>query len=196
MHVDIEKFREDLIRQSAGREGPKQDDIDETDDLARLIRTQAEKITARFTEATDTGERNRLRDRYGKLDRWMGELKQIDALPEAERESRRVTLRAIMLEELSKWNLGGAQQRARIDEIETGRKHLVERARAGALTHAHKRLRDEIHYLIKHYTPSNDYKIETLIDKWRTSGDPAYDPGIKMQLRRARRRKGESDYAL
>jgi hypothetical protein len=194
--MDIDDLRDALKQENQKRIEPEPAAPEIADDLARLIRIQAEKITARFTEATDTGERNRLQDRYQKLELWMKQLRKIERLKDAERETSRSALRAAILEDISKWNLGGEQHRAREEEIETGRKRLVEHARPGALQHAHKRIRDEINYLIKNYTPSNDYKIEALIDKWRTSGDPSYDPTIRLQLRKARRKKSESDYAL
>ena len=82
------------------------------------------------------------------------------------------------------------------EEVEKGRKRIVEKAAAGAGANTQKRIRDELNYLIDHYTPSNDNKIEVLIDKWRRSGDPAYDPMIKIRYRNARKKKSGDDYAF
>ena len=77
----------------------------------------------------------------------------------------------------------------------------VERIPLAGLEAANTRLglalaEDEIEYLLKNYTPSNEHKIETLIDRWRTSGDPQYDPSVKLRLRQARKKKNQSDHAL
>ncbi len=191
--MDPDKLREELIREQreAGSDLPHE--IEATDDLDRHIRIQAKKIAARFTEATDTGERKRLEDRYKLLDRWLGELDGIELLPPGDREPRRQLLRATVLEEFRRWGLGGSRRVSDEQQVELGRKHLVERSKPGGLTHAHKRIKDEIEYLLKNYRPANEAKIETLIDKWRRSGDPSYDPSVKLRLRNARRKKSSSD---
>ena len=194
--MDFDKLRDALVQKNKESGTADAEEIEDADDLGQHIRIQLGKLTGRLTEATDTGERNRIIDRQKLAARWLAELRNINLMPEAARESRRQQLRAVVLEELSKWNLGGEKHRQREAQIELGHKHVQERAKPGALTHAHKRIKDEIEYLLKNYTPSNDYKIETLIDKWRTSGDPGYDPSIKLRLRQARRKKNDSDYAL
>ncbi len=194
--MDFESLRDELVRRNQKPAGDEPDEIEDTDDLVRHIRIQAERVTGRLTEATDTGERNRLKDRQDLMNRWLAELRQTRLLPADARNARRQELRSAVLEEFSRWKLGGEERRAREAQIELGHKHLKEMAKPGALTHAHKRLKDELDYLLKNYTPTNDNKIEALIDKWRRSGDPAYDPSVKIRLRNARRKKGNSDYAL
>jgi hypothetical protein len=49
-----------------------------------------------------------------------------------------------------------------------------------------QRVKNELNYLLNNYLPSYDMRIEQLIDEWRRSGDPSYDPGIRARLRRAR----------
>ncbi len=82
------------------------------------------------------------------------------------------------------------------EEVEKGRKKVVEKAAPGAGANTQKRFRDELNYLLDNYSPSNDNKIETLIDKWRRSGDPSYDPAIKLQYRKVRKKKASDDYAF
>lgn len=50
-----------------------------------------------------------------------------------------------------------------------------------------KKVKAELNYLLNNYLPRYDAQIETLIDEWRRTGDPSYDPGIKVRLRQARR---------
>ncbi|MBI5093159.1 MAG: hypothetical protein HZB26_12055 [Candidatus Hydrogenedentes bacterium] len=50
-----------------------------------------------------------------------------------------------------------------------------------------KQVRAELTYLLNNYIPQNDTRIEQLIDMWRRSGDPLYDPGIRAKLMRCRR---------
>ena len=49
-----------------------------------------------------------------------------------------------------------------------------------------QRVKNELNYLLNNYLPSYDMRIEQLIDEWRRSGDPSYDPAIRARLRRAR----------
>ena len=81
-------------------------------------------------------------------------------------------------------NLGA--DRTYRDQVESGRCRLGEVAAEGGDSRA-KRARDELHYLLNNYMPSYDARIEQLIDTWRRSGDPSYDPGIRVRLRQARR---------
>jgi hypothetical protein len=71
------------------------------------------------------------------------------------------------------------------DRIEAGRKELLTKSSQGGDGKA-MRIKGELMYLLNNYTPSYDMRIQQLIDQWRTSHDPAYDPGIQVQFRRAR----------
>jgi len=42
-------------------------------------------------------------------------------------------------------------------------------------------------YLINNFLPAYETRILQLIDEWRRTGDPSYDPGIRMKLRQAQR---------
>ncbi|HOD50562.1 MAG TPA: hypothetical protein PLM14_16065 [Candidatus Hydrogenedentes bacterium] len=48
-----------------------------------------------------------------------------------------------------------------------------------------KRIKSELTYLLNNYAPRYDARIEQLIDDWRRSGDPEYDPGIRIKHRKA-----------
>ncbi|MDK1020761.1 MAG: hypothetical protein QGD90_03895 [Candidatus Hydrogenedentes bacterium] len=67
------------------------------------------------------------------------------------------------------------------EKVEKGRKGVVEEVAPGAGANTQKRIREELNYLLNNYTPSNDNKIEMLIDEWRRSGDPSYDPAVKLR---------------
>jgi len=196
--MDPEDLRQKLIQENAKPEpaAEEPDPITGEEDLAHLMRNEAKRINTAFVSTADSAERKRLRDRYAKLDGWLTEFQRLSALDNPEANQQREALRAHALEQMRNWRLGGAAQRARVKDIETGHKHLQERAKAGAGAATGKRIKDEIEYLLKNYTPSNEAKIETLIDKWRRSGDPSYDPGIRVRLRNARKKKNSQDYAL
>ena len=85
---------------------------------------------------------------------------------------------------------GSADYRAR---IERGRRQLLEKAEPGWGEARQSRISAEIEYLINNYAPSNDYRIEHLIDQWRRSGDPGYDPNIKIKHRNARQKHMKDD---
>ena len=71
------------------------------------------------------------------------------------------------------------------EDVEKGRKQLLVASNAGGDSKA-KQIRSELNYLLNNYLPQYDSRIEALIDAWRTSGDPSYDPGIRVRLRQAR----------
>ena len=50
-----------------------------------------------------------------------------------------------------------------------------------------KRIKSELTYLLNNYAPQYDTRIEQLIDEWRRSGDPEYDPAIRIKHRHASR---------
>jgi hypothetical protein len=59
-----------------------------------------------------------------------------------------------------------------------------------------KRAKNELLYLINNYNPRYDARILQLIDEWRRSGDPSYDPGIRLKYRRARQDQMKDSDAL
>ncbi len=70
--------------------------------------------------------------------------------------------------------------------IEKGHQRLNQLMAEGGDSKA-KRVRQELMYLINNYLPSHETRIEQLIDDWRRTGDPSYDPGIRIKLRQAQR---------
>lgn len=146
---------------------------------------EAQGIQRQFGEVTDPQERARLQARYEELDR---ELTSLDhtALEEAERKQEAREL-AREREDALRHSSASEPLESREETVEKGRKRLIEKARMGAGDATHKRLREEIDYLINNYIPSNEHKIEILIDKWRRSNDPAYDPMINVTFRNARK---------
>jgi hypothetical protein len=81
---------------------------------------------------------------------------------------------------------GVAAERAYRDRIEQGRTQLMRKSAEGGDTNA-KKIKNELTYLLNNYTPRFDMRIEQLIEAWRTSHDPSYDPGIKAKFRKVRR---------
>lgn len=69
--------------------------------------------------------------------------------------------------------------------VEQGLKELRRVSAEGGDSRA-KKIKNELTYLLSNYLPQYDVRIEALIDEWRRSGDPAYDPEVRGKLRRAR----------
>ncbi|HNR32805.1 MAG TPA: hypothetical protein PKI11_18080 [Candidatus Hydrogenedentes bacterium] len=80
--------------------------------------------------------------------------------------------------------LGG--QKAYRQAVAHGHSVLLQKASEGGDSKI-KRLRGEILFLLNNYVPSYDVRIEALIEEWRKSGDPEYDPAVKARLRKARK---------
>ncbi|HIJ66229.1 MAG TPA: hypothetical protein HPP77_09805 [Candidatus Hydrogenedentes bacterium] len=59
-----------------------------------------------------------------------------------------------------------------------------------------KKAKNELMYLLNNYAPRFDHRIEQLIDIWRRSGDPAYDPSIRVRLRQVRRAHMNEGHSL
>ena len=72
------------------------------------------------------------------------------------------------------------------DQVEQGL-NTLRRASAEGGDGTAKRVKSELTYLLNNYLPRYDMRIEQLIDEWRRSGDPSYNPGIRSKLRQARR---------
>lgn len=79
---------------------------------------------------------------------------------------------------------GVTGDRAYRERVEKGRQQLMQKAAEGGDNRA-KRVKTELTYLINNYVPSHDARIAFLMDEWRRSGDPTYDPAIRIQYRRA-----------
>ena len=151
---------------------------------------EAKRVAEKFAACTDPDERPRLQRRYVSIDVQLGDLKK-----EEERLEREGPHAIIADTEEAPRNASEAHER-HLENIEKERKRLMERQKAGASDAAHNRIRAELEYLLKNYNPANDGKIATLIDKWRTSGDPSYDPAIKLRFRRVLRDKERGKQAF
>ena len=78
------------------------------------------------------------------------------------------------------------QRREYGDEVQKGLSNLRTVSSEGGDSRA-KKVKNELLYLINNYQPRYDFRIQQLIDQWRRSGDPEYDPSIKVKLLHARR---------
>lgn len=79
--------------------------------------------------------------------------------------------------------------------VESGRRQLNQIAAEGGDAKG-KRVKQELMYLLNNYLPSYDIRIEHLIDEWRRSGDPSYDPSIRVKLRQARKQNMDKSSAV
>ncbi len=81
------------------------------------------------------------------------------------------------------------------DKVEQGRQQFLQASNEGGDAMA-KKYRGELTYLLNNYLPSYDMRIEQLIDSWRRTGDPSYDPAIRVKLREARRNYNSKSSAV
>ncbi len=169
----------------------------EVSGLLDRLKDQATAVRARFRAISHGPERRKLDEIYRAIDRLVGQIKTIAEIEDAgERAARSKEVEDQanpLIEKAIKITGRGDTFR---EQVEKGRKKVVEKAAAGAGANTQKRIRDELNYLLDNYTASNDYKIETLIDKWRRSADPSYDPAIKLRYRSVRKKKASDDYAF
>lgn len=194
--MDAEELRKSMIsevKESAFQAGVREN---QSRLLDRLL-IQGKAVRARFRAVSHGPDRRKLNEIYQAIDGLLKDLKKVAAISDEEEKTARwrelEKQGEALVEAAKKLTAHGDDFR---EEVEKGRKRVVEKAAAGAGANTQKRIRDELNYLIDHYTPDNDNKIETLIDKWRRSGDPSYDPMIRIKYRNARKKKSTNDYAF
>lgn len=176
--------------------------------LRHSLEADAEALEAQMKSSTDKREQRKLLQKYRLLQR------QIEAIPADEsapvdREAIKADIQEQIQRQKANWKLKEEALRSgndpyakvrereqKLEKIEKDRKHIVEKQRVGGGVNTHRRIKAELDHLLNNYDPANDNKIDTLIDKWRRSGDPAYDPSIKVRFRNVKAKKSRSDYAL
>lgn len=107
-------------------------------------------------------------------------------MPKMSRSERKLAIREEAKRKVHGPSATVGTNRAYRESVEKGRKNLLVRSQEGGDSKA-KRAKSELTYLLNNYLPKYDSRIEQLIDDWRRSGDPSYDPGIRVRLREARR---------
>lgn len=174
--------------------------------LRKSLLADAAAIREKFKATGNPRERMALKAQYEKLDKQLDGLKPEPPQPEAKEEeyvsSRHGDTRATWIirqeeERAGKGPSKKSQEREKeLEEIEKGRRHLLEKQRAGAGDPTFRRIKNELDYLLNNYVSTNDTKIETLIDRWRRSGDPSYDPSIKQKFKNVRKKKVSNDHPI
>ena len=71
------------------------------------------------------------------------------------------------------------------ERVEQQRAQLLRKASEGGDPKV-ARVKNELMYLLNNYLPQYDHRINMLVDEWRRSGDPDYDPSVKIKVRKAR----------
>ncbi len=105
------------------------------------------------------------------------------------------------IREQAKRKIGGAtkydtvSQADHRDKVEQGLDKLRKISSEGGDPKA-KRIKNELTYLLNNYLPQYDTRIEQLIDEWRRSGDPSYEPGVRTKLRQARREHMSKSHSI
>lgn len=91
---------------------------------------------------------------------------------------------------------GGALDHAAYrDRVEAGRKELLIKSAQGGDNKA-QRIKNELFYLLNNYAPQFDMRITQLIEQWRTSHDPSYDPAIHAKFRSIRKQHDRTSQAF
>jgi len=104
-------------------------------------------------------------------------------MPKCSKAEQKLAMREQAKREIrgSKYEASG--HRAYRQDVDAGLKQLRTVSAEGGDASA-KRAKNELNYLLNNYLPSYDARIEQLIDIWRRSGDPEYDPAIRARFRR------------
>lgn len=174
--------------------------------LKRSLLADAEAIREQFKKIRNPRERQALKEQYERIDRQLEGFKDVavqESVPDLEVARRRTgdtranwKLREEAIEEGMGPSASVLEKEKTKEDIEKGRRELLEKAKAGAGDATFKRIKGEIDYLLNNYSSANDNKIETLIDKWRRSGDPHYDPAIRLRFRKVRKKKAQTEHPI
>ena len=194
--MDPDELRKSMI-QEVKRSAAQAEQQVQVSRLLDRLKDQAITVRARFRAINHGPERRKLDEIYQAMDRLIGQIKVIAAIEDAGEHaarSKEVEEQGNALIERAR-KITGRGDTSR-EQVEKGRRKVVERAAPGAGANTQKRIRDELNYLLNNYSTYNDNKIEMLIDKWRRSGDPSYDPTIKLRYRNVRKKKASDDYAF
>lgn len=197
--MNPEDLRKSLIEEVKNKEAEADIALEKEEELKLRFRVieEARKVQIRWRGIAPGAERRKLKEIYEAMDVLVTAMKdaaELEDSDESKGRRKKLTKKAGGLIETAR-KLTGRPESLN-ETIEKGRRNVVESSAAGAGANTQKRIRDELNYLIDHYSPSNDNKIETLIDKWRRSGDPDYDPAIRLRFRKARKKKSGEEYAL
>ena len=194
--MDADELRKSMI-QEVKQTATKAEHHVETSRLLDSLIDQATAVRTRYRTTTHGRERRKLDDIYKSIDKLIGQIKGLGAIEDAgERAARSKTLDEDATSLIDKARSITESRGALQERIEKGRREVLEKAAPGAGANTQKRFRDELNFLWNNYSPYNDNKIETLINKWRRSGDPSYDPAIKLRYRNVRKKKTSDDYAF
>ncbi|MEX2015670.1 MAG: hypothetical protein WD873_03465 [Candidatus Hydrogenedentales bacterium] len=148
---------------------------------------EAARIRERFPRTTDEDEKRSLQARYREIDKELDLLKRV-MHPDRQGE---------MYDRDSSGRARAVFNQAKYDaRVAKGLKRVQEKHAMGMGENAFGRIKSELNYLLSNYTSANDAKIEQLIDKWRRSGDPSYDPSINVRYRSVRKKKMRDNHAL
>lgn len=167
------------------------------DERKESLLAEAKAIAEKFGQTQNLEQRQELQARYKQIDRELEGLKEPPALGSPEHVFQlEAQLRRGVMERAKKASGPGRDERVYGEEVEKGRKHLMEKVHAKSATAKPILIKTELNYLLANYTSANDAKIETLIDRWRRSGDPDYDPSIKVKHRNVRKKAETNKHAF
>ena len=162
------------------------------EDLRASLLSHAKVIGEKYAEAPQGSLKLKYRDQYQQVDRILGELKDVERIDNDHERAKAIAL--IKEEARTKFLHWGGKRTNREQEehdLEKEWRQAEEKQKAGFGENRFNRIKGELNFLLNNYQQSNDNKIEQLIDQWRRSGDPAYDPAIKLKHRNVRSKKDQ-----
>jgi hypothetical protein len=128
-----------------------------------------------------------LRIKYEEIARWLNDLDAADRMTDEDQQRASISqIRENARKTFWKWAGKRTSEEEDLHRTEKKYRRMKDSERMGAGAKRQGRIKNEINFLMSNYSPANDVKIEQLIDRWRTSGDPDYDPAIKLRLRQLR----------
>lgn len=167
------------------------------DGLAEQLYREARSLSAAYRATANPERRHALEALYRRLDKCVREVNRVEKMPEgSERRFESKAIAALAEEVLDVVRRDLSRGMTEEERIDTERRRMLEKQKAGAGANTFTRLRNEIEYLVANYVPANDARIEMLIDQWRRSGDPNYSPEIRVKFLEARKKRDSFNYPI
>lgn len=149
---------------------------------ALLVRGKA--IGIDYGEMPPGKVKDELKEKYEQITRWLTDLDAAEQMDDVELKRKSISqIREDARKAFWKWAGKRTSDEEDKHRVEKKYRRLKDAEHMGSGKEKQGRIKNELNFLFANYTSANDNKIEQLINRWRTSGDPDYDPAVKLKHR-------------
>lgn len=141
---------------------------------------RAQVLQREFREALTQEQRDAVKMRYMQLDRELGQLNRAIASAGVAGDRQRPVAAQATYAANPRHDTG------------VGRPAGWTEHRERAARDRGAQIRQELEHLLNNYYPASDLRIQALIERWRTSGDPSFDPSVRSRFQNLKQKVSAS----